>query len=67
MNEQLKEIQRRLVEAKTQRGRLKQIAEETGISSRTVYGTMQANASPSASTLDALTAYFKKIDRKAKA
>lgn len=66
MNEQLQYIQERLAEAKKQRGRLTQIAGDTGISYRTIYGAMQADASPSAPTLDTLTAYFKKLDRKVK-
>lgn len=66
MSEQLKEIQRRLAEAKGQRGRLTEIAKETDISYRTIYGAMQEDARPSAPTLDKLTAYFKKYDRKVK-
>lgn len=65
MNKQLQYIQSRLAEAKDQRGRLTKVAAETGISYRTIYGAMQQDASPSASTLDKLTDYFKKLDRKA--
>ena len=64
MNQQLQDIQRRLILAKEQRGRLTQIAKETSISTRTLYSTMKPDATPSAATLDSLTAYFKKLDRK---
>lgn len=65
MNEQLRVIQQRLAEAKKQRGRLTEIAAGASITYRTVYSVMKSDASPSAQTLDKLTAYFKKLDRRA--
>lgn len=66
MSQELQCIINRLSEAKTQRGRLTQIANGSGVSYRTIYSLMHA-ASPvaSAATVDKLSAYFKKADKRA--
>lgn len=64
MSEQLQELQRRLFAAKEQRGRLTEIAAGAGITYRTLYAVMQPDCKPSAATVDKLSAYFKKADKK---
>lgn len=66
MSEQLENVLGRLRRAKLERGRLTRIATDTGISYRTIYGMMRAKQTPTSTTLDKLTAYFKKEDRRAK-
>lgn len=65
MNQQLNEIVSRLRDAKQHRGRLTQIAAESGVSYRTIY-TIMLGCVPSVTTSDKLAAYFTKLDRKAK-
>ena len=65
MTQDLQGIIRRLTQAKTQRGRLTQIAIGSGVSYRTIYSLMHdADPVASAATMDKLSAYFKKIDKK---
>lgn len=65
MSQELQGIVTRLTEAKTQRGRLKQIAGASGVSYRTIYSLMHDQPPvASAATVDKLTAYFKKADKK---
>lgn len=68
MNTELQELVEKLREAKKERGRLSQIAADSGISYRTIYGLLIAeDPVASARTSDKLAAYFKKADRKARA
>lgn len=63
MTEELQEIIKRLTEAKAERGRLTRIASDSGISYRTIYAIL-IGATPSLGTVEKLTAYFKKLDKK---
>lgn len=65
MDEELQGIVKRLGEAKNQRGRLTRIATDSGVSYRTIYAVM-IGSKPSLGTVEKLSAYFKKADRKAK-
>jgi DNA-binding phage protein len=66
MNEQLQQVLARLKKARLQRGQLARIAEDSGVTSRTIYNLMHKDCRPNLATLDKLLAYFKKADRKAK-
>lgn len=63
MNEELQKIVKRLNEAKQTRGLLTRIATDSGISYRTIYAVM-VGAKPSLGTVEKLSAYFKKQDKK---
>lgn len=65
MKEDLQKMVDKLHEAKQQRGRLSQIAADSGVSYRTIYGLMHTESPvASARTFDKLAAYFKKVERR---
>lgn len=67
MNDQATQVVQRLQHERGTYGRIAQIAKDSGVTSRTLYLLMAGKRAPSAPTLDKLSAYFKKADRKAKA
>lgn len=66
MSDQLQSVLSRLASAKEARGELSRIAHETGISYRTIYGMMNGQQTPTATTVGKLAAFFKRDDRRAK-
>lgn len=64
MNQQGMEVVARLQSERGTYGRIAQIGKESGVTSRTLYLLMSGKREPSASTLDKLVAYFKKVDKK---
>lgn len=65
MNQQGFEMVRRLQDERGTYGRIAKIGKESGVTARTLYLLMSGKREPSASTLDKLTAYFKKADKRA--
>lgn len=65
MNEELKRVRDRLRKENQTRGRLAEVARATGVSPRTLYNLVHSDQNPHLATLDKLTTYFKKSDRKA--
>lgn len=65
MDDQISALRARLEKASQERGKLTDIAYETRISSRTIYGLIRGERKPHQATVSALLAYFKREDRKA--
>lgn len=60
-------VRGKLEEARKERGRIAIVARETCTDRRTVLAILGNRREPQAATIDKLSAYFKKADRRAKA
>lgn len=65
MNEELKRVRDRLRKENQTRGRLAEVARATGVSPRTLYNVVHSEQNLHLATLDKLSAFFKKADKKA--